>query len=419
MHVEPHPVQTQVSIAFKARTPAFKRFGITTICLIVIAVVAGITLLPGGVITRAIAAGTMPSQPTTIDGAAGNQQVLLSWGASENATGYLIERVDLATGQAIQLPTLVTGTSSTVGALAAGHWYRFRIIPVNGTLQGTPSTSIEIRTIGFQGSYAHYYVLGDSYSSGEGAPPYSGVKGCYRSVNSYGNRLGSGAPAPVIIACSGAVTDDIDKITQNAGLSGTQLQQLQHNPLANSLITLTIGGNDANFAQELENCIFGLHACTSRRAAISQRIAALEPRLAQVYREIRSAAPGADIVVLGYPLLAATPDIASCHNLIIKAGLSKSEMGMIRDLAGQLNQVITQAATQAGVVSAAKQVEQAFAGHEVCTKSQQNEWINEITGVTAMIHGSFHPKTAGYIADAQAVNIGRAALYQTGMVRLM
>jgi lysophospholipase L1-like esterase len=419
MHVEPHLAQTQSSIAFKARTPAFKRFGITTICFIVIAVVAGIALLPGGVMTRAIAAGTMPSQPTSIDGAAGNQQVSLSWGVSENATGYLVEQVDLATGQVLQLPTVVTETSSTIGSLAAGHWYRFRIIPVNGTLQGTPSASIEIRTIGFQGSYAHYYVLGDSYSSGEGAPPYSGVKGCYRSVNSYGNQLGQGAPVPVIIACSGAVTDDIDKITQNAGLSGTQIQQLQRDPLANSLITLTIGGNDANFASELENCIFGLHACTSRRAAISQRIAALEPRLVQVYREIRNAAPGADIIVLGYPLLTAAPDVASCHNPLIKAGLSKSEMGMIRELAGQLNKVIAQAAAQAGVVSAVSQVEQAFAGHEVCTKNQQAEWINEITGITNMIHGSFHPKTAGYIADAQAVNAGRIALYQTGMVRLV
>jgi lysophospholipase L1-like esterase len=417
MHVEPRLVQTQTSIAFKARTPAFKRFGITTICLILIAVVAGIALLPGGVITRAIAAGTTPSQPTFIDGVAGNQQVSLSWGVSENATGYLVERLDLATGQALQLPTMVTETSSTIGSLAAGRWYRFRIIPVNGTVQGAPSASIEIRTIGFQGTYAHYYVLGDSYSAGEGAPPYSGIKGCYRSVNSYGNQLGSGAPTPVIIACSGAVADDIDKITQIAGLAGTQLQPLHRHPLTNSLITLTIGGNDANFAQELQDCIFGLHACTSRREAISQRIAALEPRLAQVYREIRSAAPGADIIVLGYPLLAAAPDVASCHNPIIKVGLSKSEMSMIRDLAGQLNRVITQAAAQAGVISAADRVEQAFVGHEVCTKSQQNEWINEITGITNMIHGSFHPKLAGYTADAHAVNAGRIALYQTGMVR--
>ncbi len=417
MHVEPHLAQTQTAIAFKARTPAFKRFGITTICLIMIAVVAGIALLPSGVITRAIAAGATPSQPTSIEGAAGNQQATLSWGASDNATGYLVEQVDLATGQALQLPTLVTGTSTTIGSLAAGHWYRFRIIPVDGTLQGTPSASIEVRTIGFRGAYAHYYVLGDSYSSGEGAPPYSGVKGCYRSVNSYGNQLGQGAPAPVILACSGAVTDDIDKITQNVGLSGTQLQQLQRSPLDNALITLTIGGNDANFAPELEKCIFSLKSCTSRRDAILQRVAALEPRLAQVYREIRSAAPGADIIVLGYPLLAAAPNVASCHNPIIKAGLSKSEMSMIRDLADQLNKVIAQAAGQAGVISVASLIEQAFAGHEVCTKNQQAEWINEITGLTNMIHGSFHPKLAGYVADARAVNAGRLALYQTGMVR--
>lgn len=420
MHVEPHAALKRPQILSGERMPAslgtFKRFGIVTICLIGVLAV-GVVVLPVGTTARVMAVSSTPSKPGSINGAAGSQQVSLTWGAVANATGYFIEQTDLVTGQVQQLPGVVTGTSSTVGSLAKGRWYRFRIIPVDGTVQGTPSDAIEIRTAGFRGSYEHYYVLGDSYSSGEGAPPYAGTKGCYRSGNSYAYHLGLGVPSPVMIACSGAVVDDIDKVTQLPNLPGTQLQQLSESALDNSLITLTIGGNDVGFAKDLEDCIFGLHACTSRRDAIAQKIVALEPRLVQVYQEIRKAAPGADIIVLGYPLLLAATEMAGCHNPIIKAGLSKSEMSMIRQLATQLDEVIAQAAAQAGVISVASQVEQAFAGHEVCIRNENNEWINEITGLKSMIHGSFHPKTSGYLADALAVNAGRTALYLSGMVR--
>jgi lysophospholipase L1-like esterase len=420
MHTQPPVIQRRPHSTHGERKSitllALKRFVIVTAGLMIVAVV-GVTLLPGISLTRALADGIVPSQPPSIDGSSGNQQVSLTWGAANNATGYFIEQTNLVTGQVQQLPNMVTGTSFTVGSLGIGHWYRFRVIPLNGTIQGTASAPIEIRTTGFQGAYAHYYVLGDSYSAGEGAPPYSGPTGCYQSIHSYAYQIGNGAPMPAMFACSGAITDNIDTTVQHPGLPGTQLQQLKNNPQGNSLITLTIGGNDINFAQELELCIFSVHTCTTQQATISQTITALKPRLVQVYQEVRQVAPGADIIVLGYPLLFAAPDIARCHNLVIAAGVSKSEMTMMRTLAAQLDTVISQAAAQAGIVSAASEVEQVFAGHEACTANKSAEWINEITGLTAMIHGSFHPTAAGYVGDALAVNARRTNLYQTGMVR--
>src|SRR5579885_1186405 len=385
-------------------------------CLILITVCA--TLLFTSPAVRALAAGQTLSQAIAINGTPGNQQATLTWTADPNATSYTIEQTDLVTGQVQQLPDVITTTSFTASSLATGHWYRFRVIPVNGTTQGTPSAPIDVRTTGFLGSYLSYYVLGDSYSAGEGSPPYSGAKGCYRSTHSYAYLLGAGIPTPTMIACSGAVTNDIDKTVQNSGLPGTQLQQLKSGSLNNALITLTIGGNDVGFASELENCIAGLSSCTSRQASISQKITALEPRLVQVYQEIRQAAPGADIFVLGYPLLLAASNIADCHNPIVHVGLSGSEMTMIRELAGQLDQVIAQAAAQAGVVAVTSEVEQAFAGHEACTANESDEWINEITGLNALAHGSFHPNLSGYHADASALNSRRNSFYQSGMVRL-
>jgi len=418
MHVQQHSIHRRPHTIIKTNKQAsiFKRFGIISLCLLILAITAG-TLLPGNPLLRAMAAEATPSQPTGLSGIAGNQRVTLTWNPATNATAYTVERTDLASGQVQQLPDMITGTSATITALAIGHWYRFSIIPFNETIQGTPSSPVEVRTTGFQGSYSNYYVLGDSYSSGEGAPPYSGVAACFRSINSYSYQLGLGVPTPVTLACSGAIIDDIDKVVQVPVLGTTQLQQLQKSPQGNSLITLTIGGNDVRFAQELEKCIFSTRSCMSRQAVIAQEITALEPRLLQVYQEIRRAAPGADIIALGYPLLAAAPEIAYCHNPLIALGLSKSEMTMIRQLTGQLNATIAQAATQAGILSATTQVEQAFAGHEVCTKIKSDEWINEITGLTNMVHGSFHPEIPGYLADALATNAVRTNLYQNGMVR--
>ncbi len=420
MHIQPPVVQrtSRTTPAMQKSAPVvmLKRFIIVTVGLVIVAIV-GVTLLPGFSLTHVRADGITPSQPTSIDGSSGNQQVSLTWGAANNATGYIIEQTDLVTGQVQQLSNIVTDTSVTIGSLGVGHWYRFRVIPINGTTQGPASAPIEIRTTGFQGAYDHYYVLGDSYSAGEGAPPYVGTKGCYRSMNSYAYQIGNGVPTPVMIACSGAVTNDIDTTVQFPYLPGTQLQQLKNSPLTNALITFTIGGNDVNFAKDLETCIFSVHTCTTQQATISQTITMLEPRLVQVYQEIREAAPGADIIVLGYPLLFAAPDDAHCHNPLIAAGVSKSEMTMIRTLAAQLDSVIDQAAAQAGVVSAADGVEQVFAGHEACAANKNAEWINEITGLTAMIHGSFHPTAAGYAGDALAVNARRTTFYQSGMVR--
>lgn len=254
--------------------------------------------MPGA---TALAATLAPSRPASLNGTPGNQQVSLTWGASSGATGYLVNETDLVSGQTVQLPTVVTTTSTSITGLLVGHWYRFSVTPVAGTVQGPSSDPIEVRTKGFAGSYANYYALGDSYSAGDGAPPYFGAKNCYRSTNSYPYLLGSGVPSPTLIACAGAVTANIDQTVQFSWLPGTQLGELQSYPHGNTLITLTIGGNDVGFSSELTNCITSFTSCKSRRDTISQKITNLEPRLVQIYQELRAAAPGADIIIIGYP----------------------------------------------------------------------------------------------------------------------
>ena len=367
--------------------------------------------------TPIFAATTIPGKPAFLHGTSGNQQISLTWDAASNATGYLINEINLATGHMTRLLSAGATTSYTLTGLQIGHWYRFTITPINGVIPGPTSDPYEVRTKGFSGSYRNYYALGDSYSAGDGAPPYFGVQECYRSTKSYPYRLGAGVPRPVMIACAGAVTDNIDEIIQSPELTTTQLEQLQTGPHDDTLITITIGGNDIGFTSELTNCIVGLRSCTSRRAALSQEITELEPRLVRVYEGLRDAAPGADIISVGYPLLVAAPTRAHCHNPIVYVGLSRSEMQMIRDLAQQLDNTIAQAARQAGIYSATQQVIQAFAGHEACTANKSQEWINEIAGICDALHDSFHPNSAGYQALADAVDSARQSMYHTVLTR--
>ncbi len=178
---------------------------------LVVMVAMGTAILPGFAAKYAKAMGATPGQPTFFNGSPGDQQVNLNWGAATDATSYIIEQTDLETGQVQRLSPPVTETSFSPGGLLTGQWYRFRVIPVNDEGEGIPSNPIEIRTTGFRGTYDHYYALGDSYSAGDGAPPYSGIQACTQSTKSYPYLLGNGVPTPVLLACTGAVTDNIDR----------------------------------------------------------------------------------------------------------------------------------------------------------------------------------------------------------------
>src|SRR5690349_7711081 len=91
-----------------------------------------------------------------------------------------------------------------------------------------------------------YVALGDSYSSGVGAGSYISSSGsCDRSTKAY-PYLWNAAHSPssfAFNACSGATTDDV--------MAG-QLGSLNS---ATSLVSITIGGNDAGFSDVMTTCV--------------------------------------------------------------------------------------------------------------------------------------------------------------------
>ncbi|MFC4145070.1 SGNH/GDSL hydrolase family protein [Micromonospora mangrovi] len=219
-----------------------------------------------------------------------------------------------------------------------------------------------------------YAALGDSYSSGVGTNNYDGVSGsCLRSPQSYPRLWVSGHAVASFqfVACSGATTREVLNNQLGALNSGTDL------------VTISIGGNDAGFADVVTTCRLGsdsscLSAVNTAKAYISNT---LPGRLDETYRAIRSRAPGARVVVLGYPRLF---ELGSCGF----GSISEYKRSLLNGGSDTMSGVISARAGAAGFSYV--DVRGRFAGHGVCASSP---WIN---GTTFPIVESYHPKAAGY-----------------------
>src|SRR6266498_3204448 len=135
----------------------------------------------------------------------------------------------------------------------------------------------------------NYVALGDSYASGTGAGSYGNCGSCLRSANAYA-QLWANANAPssfVFVACSGAVTTDVLNNQVGSITSDT------------SLVTISIGGNDAGFADVMTDCNLGSDSSCVSRNQEAQAYARdeLPARLDAVYTQIRDRAPSARVVV--------------------------------------------------------------------------------------------------------------------------
>ncbi|WP_328889804.1 SGNH/GDSL hydrolase family protein [Streptomyces sp. NBC_00316] len=219
-----------------------------------------------------------------------------------------------------------------------------------------------------------YVALGDSYSSGVGSGSYDSASGaCKRSTKAY-PVLWKNANAPAsfaFTACSGAVTGDV-----TAGQLG---------PLNSStdLVSLSIGGNDAGFADVMTTCVLQSEStCLSRIATARSYVDTTLPgKLDSVYTAIRNKAPAAHVVVLGYPRFYKLG--GSCL-----AGLSETERSAINSASDYLNAATAKRAADHGFTFA--DVAGRFTGHEICSGS---EWLHSVNWLN--LGESYHPTAAG------------------------
>lgn len=165
-----------------------------------------------------------------------------------------------------------------------------------------------------------YVALGDSFSSGDGAPgpgipayevgTDTSLNRCRRSERAYprvfAEKYSDVLPFVLFRACRGAVVDNIDAVSQYPG----EDPQLTWALGRTRFLSITLGGNDVGFPEVIWNCAgptpgdYGSCKDYYQRGGsdeISLRIMQLKPTLVQVYRKLRRAAPDARIAVMGYP----------------------------------------------------------------------------------------------------------------------
>ncbi|WP_327364423.1 SGNH/GDSL hydrolase family protein [Streptomyces sp. NBC_01296] len=279
-----------------------------------------------------------------------------------------------------------------------------------------------------------YVALGDSYSSGEGAPfetacgpeflrgtmneGQAGSTVCHRSAGAWPvkvwQELGSDYGLD-FHACSGATINDFYGPNHAHPREEPQPQShwLALSPTAPNadvkLVTLTFGGNDVDFSETMDYCANLLSnqsgSCLAGQAIANEKIVSLggEPgswpghrTLAEFYSDLRTAAPAARVLVVGYPrLFPASPPRTGCGG---DAGRNFSEIDMIglNQTADAANRAIKTAARAAGFEYV--DVGDVMAGHDVCAS---DNWINR--ALTHAVQQSFHPNSAGQRAIAARV----------------
>ncbi len=283
-------------------------------------------------------------------------------------------------------------------------------------------------------------ILGDSYSAGEGTDLYlpgadTEDNPCHRSRSTYLAQAFD-IPASRIVACSGAVAADILS-AQPARTEAAQVAQLEdvHRREGVDAVVLTLGGNDAGFADIGASCLvpgrggcdrfiytgppFRSRAQTSD-AFVGERLSALPSLLRPAYLAIdrvvnssgtQSAGAAVPILVLGYP--AATPaapvECGRMHGLI-----SPEEIDFLNELSRRLNGTI--ADTVAAIRTEHRipifyigDTETAFRpDHSICDPVSYVRRPTSFNGAGPRIlrqgiRELLHPNPAGYAAMSRAI----------------
>ncbi|TDC25335.1 SGNH/GDSL hydrolase family protein [Micromonospora sp. 15K316] len=257
-----------------------------------------------------------------------------------------------------------------------------RALAALATLVATALAAVFVVPGTAQAAAVNYVALGDSYSSGVGAGPYDWST-CLRSQKSYPPLWAAahGANSFAFPACGGAVTADV---------IGGQVDALG---ASTTMVTITIGGNDAGFVDVITSCRFGTTAtCTNAvNEARAFTTGTLPGRLDTTYAAIRDRAPNARLIVLGYPRLF---ELNSCGWL----AMSVYKRTILNQAADLLATVIAGRAAAAGATFV--DTRPYFAGHGVCAG---DPWIHDISGVIEAYHPDADGYRHGYLAALNSV----------------
>ena len=251
----------------------------------------------------------------------------------------------------------------------------------------------------------NYVALGDSFTAGPLIPTQQRPYGCLRSDRNYPHLVAPDLGLELRdVSCSGADTKDM---TAPQGVSpGPNPPQFDALDAATEIVTLGIGGNDMGFSSIAEDCFTPTPLgtpCQDRyvvdgRDEISERIAAVAPKVAAVLAGIAERAPNADVYVVGYlPIF--PPEGIGCWPTL---PIAWDDVPYLRAKQHELNAMLATEAADAGVTFV--DAEAAGQGHDAC-QPPVLRWVEP--AIPASPAAPVHPNLFGMEGTAAAL---RAAL---------
>ncbi|MGH3434622.1 MAG: SGNH/GDSL hydrolase family protein [Thermocrispum sp.] len=198
----------------------------------------------------------------------------------------------------------------------------------------------------------NYVALGDSFSAGSGILPLdsSTTPLCARTTKNFPHVIAAATGAKLTdVTCGGAQTTHFTD-AQYPGLTEPQFDALSADT---DLVTLTIGGNDANlFIGAIASCGFagistggfGSPCKTRYGEKFNDDIRdTIYPAIRQALEGIAAKAPNARVAILGYPWI--LPEHKGCFP---KMPVARGDVPYLRELQGNLNAAVQRAASGTG-----------------------------------------------------------------------
>ncbi|HEU4567327.1 MAG TPA: SGNH/GDSL hydrolase family protein [Marmoricola sp.] len=215
-----------------------------------------------------------------------------------------------------------------------------------------------------------YVALGDSYTSAPYVYLTDVARGCLRSDHDYPALVAKALRVRRFadVSCAGATTWDVTH--RQPTLPERDLSvppQLRAVRPGTDLVTVGLGGNDFGIFDRLAACA---SSCLPGSVSTQVRgsIAALRPRLVATLRLVQRRAPGATVLLVGYPKIG--PDRGGCPGL---PGVTPATLALLNRLNRGLDLVMRQAARAARVGFV--DVYRASRGHDVCAP---DPWVNGV-----------------------------------------
>lgn len=266
-----------------------------------------------------------------------------------------------------------------------------------------------------------YVALGDSFSSGEGNPPfdawtdYDGVNECHRSNAAYPRLLAAdgslGLNLVDFAACSGATTSNVLNGGTGGGSWGAP-PQVNALSSATDVVTITIGGNDVGFKDFAYACLFPINVTTGvcdeftdiYDDTMDKITNELPAKLEATYEALLQKAPNAQIYVVGYPHLAPIKTISdpfeqTCGGLYDEFPNNWGDARAARDVVDAINGVIASKVAAVNTNHSTSRLVYvdtttgAFLGHDACSSTS---YFNGIDYVNSEY--SVHPNGGGHSA---------------------